>query len=142
MTLVTVRQIGYWQDEFTLWKHAALVVKHHWVAEDNLGAILMRQGKSEEAVAHFLRAAAINPTDSSSSAQIALYEQQRGNLREAIARYQRALEDTDYGLSPENRVKVLLNMALAYHQLGDDTNAGLRLRQARELQKQVEQRAF
>ena len=67
LTLVTFRQIGYWQDDLTLWKHAALVVKHHWLAEDNAGAMLMREDRTEEAIGHFLRAVAMNPTDSTSN---------------------------------------------------------------------------
>lgn len=137
LTLVTVRQIGYWQDELTLWKHAALA-KYGWVAEDNLGFTLMREGKSDEAMADFLRAAAINPSDSISNIQIAQYELKRGNLREEIAHYEHALEDYDYNLPPGKRAVVLTNMARAYHKLGDDANAELCLRQARGLQKRVE----
>ena len=121
LTVVTFRQIGYWQDDFTLWEHGAKVIRHNWVAEDNLGAILMNQGKRDEAIAHFLRAAAINPTDSLSNIQIAVDEQKRGNLRETIACYQRALHDGS--LAPEDRVKVWINLAVAYRDLGDTGNA-------------------
>jgi protein O-mannosyl-transferase len=138
LTSVTFRQIGYWQDDLTLWKHAALVVKHHWLAEDNAAAMLLREGKNDEAMAHFLRAATSNPTDSTSNIQIAQYEQKRGNFREEIARYQHALEDYDFNMPPGKKVEVLVNMAIAYGKLGDDTNAELCLRQARELQKHVE----
>ncbi len=138
LTLVTVRQIGYWQDDLTLWKHAALVAKHGWVAEDTLGLILMGEGKNEEAMEHFSRAVAANPSDSTSNIQIAQYLQKRGNLQEAITRYEHALEDNAYDLPPEKRFKVLVNMALIYRELGDDTNAELCLRQARGLQKRVE----
>ena len=138
LTLVTVRQIGYWRDDLTLWKHAALVAKHGWVAEDSVGLILMGEGKNDEALKHFLRAVAANPTDSTSNIEIALYEQKRGNFREEIARYQHALEDYDFNMPPGKRVKVLVNMAIAYGKLGDDANAELCLRQAQELQKQVE----
>ncbi len=135
LTVVTCRQIGYWQDDLTLWKHAALVAKHGWVAEDQVGLILVGRGKNDEAMEHFFRAAAANPTDSTSNIEIALYEQKRGNFREEIGRYQHALEDYNFNLPPENRVKVLVNMAIAYGELGDDMNAQLCLRQARELQK-------
>ena len=46
LSLVTHRQIGYWKDEITIWSHASQVVKHHWLAEQNLGAELMQGGKN------------------------------------------------------------------------------------------------
>ncbi|MGB8769883.1 MAG: hypothetical protein WCC92_09725, partial [Candidatus Korobacteraceae bacterium] len=53
LTVVTARQITYWQDELTLWSHAAQVVKYDWLAEDNVAMELMKQGKQEEAMTHY-----------------------------------------------------------------------------------------
>src|SRR5208283_1527889 len=74
LTEVTHRQINYWKDPFTLWSHAQQVVKNHWAAEANLGSLLLEQGKEEEAMPHFFRAAVINPNDFVSNLGIALWE--------------------------------------------------------------------
>ncbi len=131
LTVVTHRQIDYWEDPLKLWSHAAAVVKNHWLAEDNVAFLLLKQGKNEEAMPHFRRAAALNPTDSGSNIQIAQYEQKRGNLRDAIAHYQAALLDNDIHLKRENRVKVWVNMAVAYRDLGDAANAQRSIEEAR-----------
>ena len=137
LTMVTYRQIGYWKNDLTLWSHAAQVVKHHWLAEDNAGVLLMQQGKSDEAMAHFVRAAAINPKDSTSNIQIGLYQQRLGHLQEAITHYQEALGDYDFNLQREDRVRVWNTMAVAYRNLGDTVNAQRCFDQARELQAQA-----
>jgi tetratricopeptide (TPR) repeat protein len=139
LTLVTSRQIGYWQDEFTLWNHAAEVVPNNELAEANVGAILMGQGKKDEAMAHFFRAANISPTDSFVNMQVALYEQERGNLREAITYYQHALQDYDYNLTPETKLTAWVNMGIAYRDLGDATNAHLCFHKAAEVERQAKE---
>ena len=134
LAAVTARQITYWQSDFSIWTRASRVVKHHWIAEDNLGAFLERQGRKEEALVHFSRAAEMNPTDSGSNLALASYDQQHGQLQDAILHYQRALEDYDYNLTRETKIKALVNMAVAYRDLGDEVRAHLCLEQARQLQ--------
>jgi len=116
LTEVTHRQINYWKDPFTLWSHAQQVVKNHWAAEANLGSLLLEQGKEEEAMPHFFRAAAINPNDFVSNLGIALYDQQHGKLEEAIARYQTAF---DHAPDRQNQMKICTNIAVSYRDLGN-----------------------
>jgi tetratricopeptide (TPR) repeat protein len=120
LMVLTYRQVGYWRDDRTLWSHALATVTNHWVAEDQEGMELLKQGKAEEAMQHFDRAAAIYPWDFLSNLNIALYEQQRGNLQQAIARYKRALPETP---NIENATKIYINMGIAYRDLGDLTMA-------------------
>ena len=137
LTMVTYRQIGYWKNDLTLWSHAEQAIQHDWVAEDNVGVFLLEQGKNDEAVAHFVRAAADNPTDSSSNIQIGRYEQAHGNLRQAIARYQQALTDNDFNLDREDRIRVWNTLAVAYRDLGDTASAQRCFNQATKLQAQA-----
>jgi tetratricopeptide (TPR) repeat protein len=95
-------------------------VPNHWVAEDQEGMELLKQGKADEAMQHFNRAAAIYPWDFLSNLNIALYEQQHGNLQQAIARYKRALPETP---DVEDATKIYINMGIAYRDLGDVTMA-------------------
>jgi protein O-mannosyl-transferase len=134
LSAVTSRQIGYWQNELTLWTHAAQVVPNHVIAEANIGAVLMEQGKKEEAIAHFYRVTSISPNDGFANMQIALYQQTHGNLPDAITHYQRALQDQDYNLSPETKIQTLIGMGIAYRDLGDAANARLCFQKAAEVQ--------
>ena len=50
---VTYRQVGYWRDNVTLWTHAIEVTQDNFLAENNLGKVLLQQGRAQEGVAHF-----------------------------------------------------------------------------------------
>lgn len=121
LTVVSNRQIGYWKDGCTLWKHAAEANQYNWVAQDNFAGCLQGQGKPLEAKEHFLRAVAINPDDGRGGMHIAYYEQATGDLQGAIARYQHALKDRS--LSDETRALIWRDMGVAYRGLGDRTKA-------------------
>jgi tetratricopeptide (TPR) repeat protein len=135
--IVTSRQIGYWQDAFTLWNHAAKVVPNNERAEINLAMILMEQGKKDQALEHFAQAVKINPTGSFANVQLALYEQSHGRRQEAIAHYENALRDDDYNLTPKIRSQVWVNMGIAYRDSGDAANAQLCFQKAAAVQKQA-----
>ena len=117
---VTHRQIGYWSDSATLWSHTLQVTNRNWLAENNLGRILMSQGRVEEGMSHFLKATEIYPADPVSNMNIGILEQQRGNLPEAIERYKKALSSSrDASL----RFAALNNLGRAYSDLGDTVHA-------------------
>jgi protein O-mannosyl-transferase len=120
LTMVAHRQIGYWSDSATLWSHTLQVTNRNWLAENNLGKILMSQGRTPEGVAHFIKATEIYPADPVSNMNIGIYEQGRGNLTEAIERYQKALSSSrDASL----RFAALNNMGRAYRDAGDTVRA-------------------
>jgi hypothetical protein len=120
LTAVTHRQIGYWSDSATLWSRTLQVTDRNWLAENNLGKILISQGQVEAGMAHFRKATEIYPADPVSNMNLGAYEQQRGNLPEAIARYQKALSSSrDASL----RLAALQSMGQAYRDLGDTVHA-------------------
>ncbi len=120
LTVVAYWQIGYWKDDVTLWSHTVQVTNGNYLAEDNLGDALMAQGKMEEAMPHFFRAAAIFPPDPTSNLNIGAYEQANQDFSAAIAQYKQVLSLTrDATL----RRKALMNMAQAYRELGDPARA-------------------
>ncbi len=131
LTALSYRQIGYWSDSATLWSHTLQVTNRNWLAENNLGKILVSQGRVGEGVSHFLKATEIYPADPVSNMNIATYEQQRGNLPEAIDRYKKALSSShDVSL----RLAALNNMGRAYSDLGDTAHAQECLAAAERLQ--------
>ncbi len=114
--IASYRQVGYWQDNVTLWSHALDVTRGNFLAENNLGKALLTAGKLEEGVGHFYQAAAIYPDDPVSNLNIGIYEQKRGNCAVAIERYKKTV-----GITRDNQLKAaaLVNMAACYRQLGD-----------------------
>jgi len=120
LALVAHRQIGYWEDNLTLWSHALQVTTGNWLAEDNLGGALMDDGKLEEAVPHFRNAAAIYAGDPVSHLNIGFYEQQHKNFPPAIEQYKEVLSITP---SPKLRAEAFNNLALIDRELGDCAGA-------------------
>jgi tetratricopeptide (TPR) repeat protein len=130
LSVVTYRQVNYWKDPFIMWTHAQQVVKNHWEAEDNLGVLLLAQGREEEAMGHFWRAVAISPQDATSNLRIAIYEQEHGEWEEAIARYKLAYGGT---FERQDQVKICTNIALCYRDMGDRPKALEWLQKAQEV---------
>ncbi len=120
LMIVAYRQIGYWKDDVTLWSHTVKVTNGNFVAEDNLGEALVEQGRMEEAMPHFFRAAAIFPPDPTSNLNIGAYEQVHQNFSVAIAQYNQVLRNTN---NAAIRRRALMNMADAYRALGDPARA-------------------
>ena len=92
--IVTYRQIGYWQDNITLWSHAIDVTEGNFLAENNLGKALLQEKRLEDGAAHFYKAAALYPDDPVSNLNIGIYEQMKGNYSAAIERYRKTLSIT------------------------------------------------
>jgi Tfp pilus assembly protein PilF len=98
--IVTHIQVGYWHDSATLWRHALAVTKENYVAESNLGEVLLGQGKDDEAAAHFRAALGIQPKGLVANLDLGAYEDRRGNFAEAIQRYQAVVDHSgDVGMT-------------------------------------------
>jgi tetratricopeptide (TPR) repeat protein len=81
------RQIGFWGDNVTLWRHTLEITENNYMAEDNLATALIAQGNFQEAVLHLRRAKSLRPDDAGSTLNLATYEQMRGNYQAAIDGY-------------------------------------------------------
>jgi protein O-mannosyl-transferase len=120
LSFLTYRQVGYWTDSFTLWTHTLEATHHNWLADSYLGGMLKDRGRLEEALAHYYHASAEVPREASVTMNIALIEQQRGNLPRAIEYYQKTVAfSKDAALSAQ----AFANMGHAYADLGDYAHA-------------------
>ncbi|MBF0555825.1 MAG: tetratricopeptide repeat protein, partial [Nitrospirae bacterium] len=63
LTFITIRQTGYWRDSTTLYKHAIDVTRGNYLAHNNYGQVLMKQGKFDEAIEQFKKGLEIMPTN-------------------------------------------------------------------------------
>ena len=125
------RQITLWASNETLWRHTIQVTPPNYVAEDNLGWVLGKTNRMDEAIVHFRRAAAIHPVDPISTFNIGFYDQQHGDFAAAITEYKRALILTT---STTLKRQTLENMAYAYHDSGRPAEARECLTQASQLE--------
>jgi len=138
LSLVTHRQIGFWQDNLTLWEHAAQVTDNNWPAENMVAVLLMTQGHRDEAVSHYRVAIAMNPDDLPANLALAINEQNRGNLPEAVRLYQKAISESD---DPMEKSKMYQNLAVAYRDLGQTSESVDSLRQAAWLREKAQRTA-
>ncbi len=125
LAVLTHRQIGFWGNNVELWTHTLEVTNGNYLAEDNLGRALQAQGRSQDAMPHFARAAEIEPSYVFAYIHMGIYQHQHGDLQGALRQYQRVLgltgnDVTHYG---EIRREILVNMASAYTALGDFVHA-------------------
>lgn len=61
LALVSAQQVGWWRDAETLFRRAMAVTGENWLAANNLGAALSRQGRHAEAEPHFEAALRLRP---------------------------------------------------------------------------------
>jgi Flp pilus assembly protein TadD len=89
----TRRQVGFWQDNTTLFAHATeLTLGVDQVRAHNaVGTALLNQGRLDEALANFLAAKRLAPEDAETHYNIGLAAARRDRLDEAIASWNEAI---------------------------------------------------
>lgn len=105
-------QVGLWRDSVTLFSHTLSVTSDNLVMEYNLGHVLGRQGKSDEAVKHFAEAIRINPNFYDALFNMGVTLAAQGKFAEAIDYFERALR-----VEPDNS-KAHMEKALAFAKQG------------------------
>jgi hypothetical protein len=95
--VATHAQLGYWQDDEHLWRHALTVTTANDFAHNNLGVVLAQRGQFEDAAAHFAAAVEINPRNDNAQVNLARAYLVMGKPQAAIDRLHTAL-----AVHPEN----------------------------------------
>lgn len=113
LSLVTWKQLGYWQDSITLFQHTLRVAGGSFIIHDNLGLALMREGRVDDAIGEFRQALQIDSTKAEGHNNLGLALASKGHLDEAIGEYYKAL-----GLDA-NIAEVYNNLGIAYARKGD-----------------------
>ncbi|MGC2245202.1 MAG: tetratricopeptide repeat protein, partial [Terriglobales bacterium] len=114
------RQVSFWTDNLTLWKHTLAITHNNFIAEDNVATALLAKERTDEAIQYFRRAQAIRPGDPVSKLNIASYEQQHGDNRTAIQGYDKVMQLTE---NPELLALAHNNRGYAYLALKEDEKA-------------------
>jgi tetratricopeptide (TPR) repeat protein len=123
-------QAGYWSDGVTLWQHALEVTEHNYAAHANLGGILLKQGKTDEAIAHFVAAQRIKPDLAEAQADLGMAYLSQGKFDEAAQRFAAALRiDPNYAEAHATLGNALARQGKVEEAIGEYKEA-LRLRPA------------
>ena len=121
LIVCTRMQVGYWLDSITLFEHAAACTSRNYLAHHNLGVALARQGRLDEAIAHYRDALRIQPTYADARYNLANALSRQGKLDEAVVNYVEALRlDPKHVQAHSNLASVLVRQgkmeeAVAYY---------------------------
>jgi tetratricopeptide (TPR) repeat protein len=88
---VTLLQIRYWRDSYSLFTHTLAVTSHNGIAEQNLGSALMDLGLTRLALPHFEAAVQFAPTLSTAHYNLGVLRQRQNQIDAAKHEYQVAL---------------------------------------------------
>lgn len=105
---VTIAQLRYWRDSFSLFTHTLAVTSHNGIAEQNLGTALMELGLPKIALPHFVAAVQYAPTLATAHYNLGVLRQQKNQVDAATYEYQLALS---YSSDP-------IEIAQAHNNLG------------------------
>jgi len=123
-SLISWQQLGCWQNAETLFRQAVAVTKNNYLAHNNLGAALSRQGRYGEAIPQFERALQIRPNYVEAIFNIGAALAGQGRYEEALPVYRRVIAMQPGFAEGHN------NIAIAYAQTGNINQAILHFREA------------
>jgi protein O-mannosyl-transferase len=88
---LTIKQISYWHDSYTLFAHTLEVTKNNGFAENNFGVALLERGEPQLAAQHFVSAVRLSPDLASPHYNVAVLLQRQNQLDDAEHEYRAAL---------------------------------------------------
>lgn len=122
--ILTCRQIAWWQDSKTLFRHTLAVTNKNILAHIDLGMALCDAGRTDEAIEQYRAALRINPENSLAHNDLGVALGRQGRLAESISEYQQALQ-----IQPGN-ADAHRNLGEALSKAGHDDEALTQLQQA------------
>jgi tetratricopeptide (TPR) repeat protein len=91
LSVLTVKQIRYWQNSYDLFAHALAVVKRNWLAHNNMGILYAQHNRTAEAIFHFQESVRLNPKGVVGYRNLGNAYQSVGRNIEAIEAYRQAV---------------------------------------------------
>ena len=107
--VLTWQQVHVWRDTKTLWTYTLSLYPNSSFAHNNLGALLARQGKLDEALPHYRKVLEVNPNLEKAAVYLGAILYAKGNVPEAIEHYQRVLEMNPEFAEVHNNLGALLD---------------------------------
>ena len=122
-------QVGYWHDSTRLFTHALEVTSGNWLAHNNLGDALAREGKLEEATQHFAESVRLEPSNPDAHYNLGVVLHRQGRPAEAIEHYRDALRLAPNYPNAHNNLGVALLDGGEVEQAIDELQQAFLLRQ-------------
>ena len=91
LMISTWLQVRYWKNSIVLFTHTIKVTSNNWLAHNNLGVALYRQGRPQEAIGHYSEALRIQPDHAGAHYNLGIVLAVLARLDEAIVHYFEAL---------------------------------------------------
>ena len=91
LSLLTLRQVGYWHSEYDLWSHDLEVAPNSPLAVSNLGDALNKMGRTQEALPLLEKSVELLPADAVRHGNLAVDLVQCDRLQDSIAEYETAI---------------------------------------------------
>jgi protein O-mannosyl-transferase len=125
---LTRKQIGYWTDTQTLFRHAIDATRDNYIAHLKLGTALSHQGRLDEAIRELQEAVRLKPDDSDSRNNLGAALGRQGKLEEAISQFQQAVRLAPNDAGTHYNLGVALGMTGRQDQAIEQYREALRLR--------------
>jgi tetratricopeptide (TPR) repeat protein len=92
MGLLTWKQTHIYKNDEVLWRDTLSKNPGSWIAHNNLGRTLEKQGKLQEAFENYIEAIALNPSIYEPHNNLGIIYYKKGELNLAIAEFKKSLE--------------------------------------------------
>jgi tetratricopeptide (TPR) repeat protein len=90
-------QVRYWENSVTLFEHALEATANNYIAHNNLGMALAKEGRHAEAAQQYRLAVEVNPNFAKAHFNLGAASYEAGRAAEAVVHYLRALQlDPDW----------------------------------------------
>ena len=97
LSLLTARQCGIYRDLHSLWTDTLAKNPDCWMAHNNLGAMLVKEGAVDDGIAHLTQALLLKPNNPEAENDLAVAFDMQGQHDDAITHYMQALRlNPDY----------------------------------------------
>ncbi|MDQ3813561.1 MAG: tetratricopeptide repeat protein [Armatimonadota bacterium] len=128
LALLSAFQTLHWYNSVALFEHTLAVNPQSWMAHTNLGVVRQRQGKIEEALAHYRAALQIKPDHATAHINLGTALMAQGRSDEAVTHFRQALA------SQPNSVDAHYNLGVALMKQGKTSEAIAQWSSALQLQ--------
>lgn len=112
LAVLSFKQAGYWKNSKSIFERSIRVSSDNFMMANNLGNVLFREGKADEAIRQYEAALKIDPENPKPYFNLANVYFRQGKIHEAVSYYKKAIQlDPDYA-------KAHYNLANVYSGLG------------------------
>jgi len=103
LMVLTWKQVQYWENSITLYKHTLKHTTNNFMIHNNLGLALREQGRTEEAIEHYLQALRLKPDAAKSHYNLGIAYAGSGKYKEAIEACKKAINiEPDFAKAHSN----------------------------------------